>query len=45
MAFIAYLTNALFALRAAWDERTAATVTVSAGLAIVALTAIVMGMA
>jgi hypothetical protein len=45
MAFIAYLTNAPFALRLAWDERTAATVTVSAGLAMVALIAVVMGMA
>jgi hypothetical protein len=45
MAFIAYLTNAPSALRPAWGERTAATVTVSVGLAIVALIAVVMGMA
>jgi len=45
MTFIAYLANAPSALRPAWDERMVATVTVSTGLAIVALIAVVMGMA
>ena len=45
MAFIAYLASAPSALGPAWGERMVAIVTVSAGVAIVALIAVVMGMA